>query len=100
MKGYLRVRSVAGIEHEITQGMRRSYDRAEFLLDISASPEGRGWIRLTDAIKQGNVLKVSAVRHNSRFDAQFDMAAVTPGGNNGRCEIRGGEVLPKIRASG
>src|SRR5258705_9539988 len=92
MKGYLRVKSVAGMEQEKAELMRRDYSKTELLIDLSASPEGMGWIPLSTAIKQGNVLKISAVRHNTSFEARFDMTTVGNSRSNGGCQIRGGAM--------
>ena len=92
MKGYLRVRPLAEIEREIARMKRGAYDRTEFLIDTSASPEAMGWIPLTAAIKQGSVLKVSAVKNNTHFEACFDMATAAPRPGKGTCEIRGGPL--------
>jgi hypothetical protein len=92
MKGYLYVEPVSEIERAIGQRQKQNYDKSEFLLDMNSSLEGLGWIPLAAAIKKGNVLKVSAERHGTHYEARFDMGIITPEGDNGTCEIRGGPL--------
>src|SRR5439155_3160290 len=86
------VQPVSEIERGFRQLQKQNYDNSEFLLDMNSSLEGLGWIPLAAVIKEGNLLKVSAERHGTHYEARFDMGIITPEGENGTCEIRGGPL--------
>src|SRR5258707_27664 len=91
MKGYLCVKPASEIEREFRQMLRQNHDESA-LLRIRSSLEGMGWIPLAAAIKHGNFLKVSAEKHDPRYEARFNLSTNAPKGDHGTCEIRGGPL--------
>jgi hypothetical protein len=86
MEGYLYVHSVAEAVRELWTAPKP--DESE-LSAIRSSIEGRGWVPIEAAIKEGDILKVSATRLNTHYEAWFNMNI--PKGDNGACEIRGNQ---------
>ena len=62
------------------------------LSPVRGSYEGRGCLPITQAIKHGDFLKVSAEREGIRVEVHFNFNANASSRNKGTCEIHGGPL--------
>lgn len=88
-RGYLNVRTCDEI---LSDTVHRNFEKCDLFQWLGSSPESKGWIPLTSAIRDGNCFNVSAEQNGVCYKAVIQTNNPSSVQNNGTCEIRGGPL--------